>query len=133
MRDTPEKDRQSQVLCVFALVRVLSCGWQSIPEIRESLANQGFPRCERTIRRLFRTIGGAGIELLVSRGDAPIRYKVRKSRPFAYKSESPRPDPPSPAPGSKLRAKKPHLPALPKFGRVGRQNGSGRGRRPEFG
>jgi hypothetical protein len=85
MRETPEKDRQSQVLCVFALIRTLSCGWQSIPEIRESMERKGFPRCERTIRRLFRTIRGAGIDLLITRGESPVRYKVRKTRPFVYR------------------------------------------------
>jgi len=85
MRNTPEKDRQSQVMCVFALVRTLSCGWQSLPEIREAMDKRGFPRCERTIRRLFRTLRGAGIDLLVSVNQIPIRYKVRRTRPFAYK------------------------------------------------
>lgn len=86
MKDTAEKDRQSQVLCVFALVRVLSCGWQSLPEIRESLAKKGFPRCERTIRRLLKTVKATGIDLLVTKGYTPIRYKVRKTRPFVYRA-----------------------------------------------
>lgn len=82
MRDTREKDRQSQVLCVFALVRVLAKGWQTIPEIQGGLARLGFPRCQRTVRRLFRTLRGAKIDLLVDRKEVPHRYRVRKSRPF---------------------------------------------------
>lgn len=82
MRETPEKDRQSQVLCVFALVRVLAKGWQTIPEVQEGMARLGFPRCQRTVRRLFRTLKGAKIDLLVDRKEIPHRYRVRKSRPF---------------------------------------------------
>jgi hypothetical protein len=118
MRNTPEKDRQSQVLCVFALVRVLSCGWQSIPEIRDSLARKGFPRCHRTIRRLFKTISGAGIDLLVTSGETPVRYKVRRTRPFAYKVGDDRPiatESRIPKRGSSLKNRK--VRALPKFGR----------------
>lgn len=83
MKDTREKDRQSQVLCVFALVRVLAKGWQTVPEIQRGLAGLGFPRCHRTIRRLFRTLRGAKIDLLIDNKDVPHRYRVRKSRPFA--------------------------------------------------
>lgn len=82
MRETPEKDRQSQILCVFALVRVLAKGWKTIPEVQNALATLGFPRCQRTIRRLFGTLKGAGIALLVDRKEVPHRYRVRKSRPF---------------------------------------------------
>jgi len=118
MRNTPEKDRQSQVLCVFALVRVLSCGWQSIPEIRDSLARKGFSRCHRTIRRLFRTISGAGIDLLVTRGETPIRYKVRRTRPFAYKVGDELPSSTKSRPPKSVRSPKNRkVRALPKFGR----------------
>lgn len=81
--NTKEKDRQSQVLCVFALVRVLTQGWQTLTEVRFGLAKAGYPRCSRTVRRLFRTLDAAGIELLVNRKSTPYRFRVRKSRPFA--------------------------------------------------
>lgn len=81
--DTKEKDRQSQMLCAFALVRVMMTGWMTIPEIRRSLSSAGFPRCEKTIRRLFRALKGAGIEVLADRRSVPYRFKVRRNRPFS--------------------------------------------------
>lgn len=81
--DTREKDRQSQILCAFALVRVLMEGWRSLTELKYDMARAGFPRCERTIRRLFKALNGAGIEVLVDRRQIPYRFKVRRSRPFS--------------------------------------------------
>lgn len=82
LADTREKDRQSQILCAFALVRVLMEGWQSLTELKYAMARAGFPRCERTIRRLFRALKGAGVEVLVDRKQIPYRFKVRRTRPF---------------------------------------------------
>lgn len=80
--DTKEKDRQSQMLCAFALVRVLMDGWKSLTELKYAMARAGFPRCERTIRRLFLALKGAGVDVLVDRKQIPYRFKVRKTRPF---------------------------------------------------
>lgn len=85
MKNTREKDRQSQILCAFALVHVMMGGWRSVTELKYALAREGFPRCEKTIRRLFRALKGAGIEVLVDRKQIPHRFKVRKTRPFARK------------------------------------------------
>lgn len=81
--DTREKDRQSQILCAFALVRVLMEGWRSLTELKWAMKRAGFPRCERTIRRLFRALEGSGIKVLVDKKQIPYRFKVRKTKPFA--------------------------------------------------
>lgn len=83
--DTREKDRQSQILCAFALVRVLMERWRTLTELKYAMARVGFPRCERTIRRLFRALKGAGVDVLVDRKQIPHRFKVRRTRPFSRK------------------------------------------------
>lgn len=88
LQNTREKDRQSQILCAFALVRVMMNGWLTIPEIVRAMTKEGYPRCEKTVRRLFRAVKGAGIEVLVDRRHTPYRFKVRKTRPFARKFPS---------------------------------------------
>jgi len=81
--DTREKDRQSQMLCAFALLNIMMDGWRTVPEIRFSMGNAGFPRCERTIRRLFRALKAAGVEIVADRKRTPHRFKVLKTRPFS--------------------------------------------------
>lgn len=87
--NTREKDRQSQVLCVFALVDVLMLGWQTIPELKSRLASLGFPRCEKTVRRLFRTLKAASVDLLADRSSQPHRFRVRKARMFVGRKSRP--------------------------------------------
>lgn len=83
MKNTAEKDRQTQVLAVFALINVLmEPGWKDMDRIVRSMKIRGFNRCDRTIRRLFRVLKKVGVNILVDRRSLPYTYKVSRTKPF---------------------------------------------------
>lgn len=83
MKNTAEKDRQTQVLAVFALINVLmEPGWKDMGQIAKAMKSRGFDRCERTIRRLLKVLRKVGVNTLVDRKAAPHTYRISRTRPF---------------------------------------------------
>ncbi len=83
MKNTAEKDRQTQVLAVFALINVLMVpGWKDMDQIVKAMKSRGYDRCHRTIRRLFRVLKKVGVNVLVNRETTPYTYKISRTKPF---------------------------------------------------
>ena len=83
MKNTAEKDRQTQVLAVFALINVLmETGWKDMDQIVKSMKSRGYDRRHRTIRRLFRVLKKVGVNVLVNKDAVPYTYKISRTRPF---------------------------------------------------
>jgi hypothetical protein len=81
--NTAEKDRQTQVLAVFALINVLmEPGWKDMEQVIRSMKSKGFDRCEKTIRRLMKVLKKVGVNILVDRKSSPYTYRVSRARPF---------------------------------------------------
>lgn len=79
MKNTAEKDRQTQILAVFALIGVLSGpGWKSMDEIVLGMRKRRFSRCPRTIRRVMNALKKAGVEISVNRKAVPHTYRIKK-------------------------------------------------------
>lgn len=82
MINTKEKDRQTQIKIVFALMCILcSNEWKTIDQISKELAKKGYPRCDRTIKRLLKVLKDVNFNLLCKRDKTPFRYKAGK-KPF---------------------------------------------------
>lgn len=81
--DLKEKDRQRQLKMTFALMGVLSSGeWLSYGEMSERLAEKGFIRCERTLRRMIKMLREVGFNVICDKKQTPFRYKANKKRLF---------------------------------------------------
>jgi repressor of nif and glnA expression len=85
MKNTKEKDRQTQVKVVFILMAIL-CGdkWLTIDEIAKELKNKGYSRCHRTIRRLLSTLKELNFNLMCKKNTNGYLYKGNKKRIFLY-------------------------------------------------
>lgn len=83
IKNTKEKDRQTQIKIFFALMTVL-CGnrWLTVDEIISELKKKGYHRCERTIKRLLRTLRDLNFNLLCKKNQGKYKYKGNKKRIF---------------------------------------------------
>lgn len=79
MKNTAEKDRQTQILAAFALISILySPGWKSIDQISQLMKKKNFPRCPRTIRRIMSALNKAGVKISVNRKQTPYVYRAKR-------------------------------------------------------
>lgn len=83
--NTKEKDRQTQIKIIFALMSIL-CGdeWFSIDQLVKELKKKGFSRCERTVRRLLRTLKDLNFNLMCKTNEGKHKYKGNKKRIFIH-------------------------------------------------
>jgi len=83
MKNTKEKDRQTQVKIVFALMNILLEGnWLAKSELKHKLSKKGYKRCEKTIYRLIKMLKNLGFNIMIEKSEIPYRYKANRRRPF---------------------------------------------------
>ena len=83
IKNTKEKDRQTQVKITFALMSILLKNqWLTKAEIAKELRKKGYERCEKTIYRLLKMLRVLKFNVMCDRSEVPHKYKGNNRNPF---------------------------------------------------
>lgn len=83
LKNTKEKDRQTQVKVTFALMNVLlENDWMTKEQIVDKLRKKGYERCKRTVTRLMNMLRSLKFNVMCNKEEVPYTYKADRRNPF---------------------------------------------------